>query len=227
MLLAIYGGGSGGVVVRKYPLYTALTVLLIVAEFGRAQVKAEIIKTLWEPPKIEWPTSGSGGSELHRLSLAGFPIRLDHTKLQNARRKLGGMAASSGDAGDWEGWLCYHGSDHAGRWVFWLTSDEINGDAIGGFIWKRVEPGESVDPRCKIITGPDPIRLQFPLRLGMTETSASVLGRPTSVRESELFYLDSHEETIKAERYTTDNGIEIKMRSGIVIQIAAFDISSD
>lgn len=138
------------------------------------------------------------------------------------------MAASKGDAGDWEGWLCYQGSDHAGQWVFWLTSDEINGDAIGGFIWKRVEPEESVDSRCKIIAGPDPIKLQFSLYLGMMEADViRILGRPTSARRSEVFYSHSHEETIRAERYMIDNGLEINTRSGIVVQIAAFETSSD
>lgn len=213
---------------RKFLLLAALSVFLIVTEVGHAQLKAENANTLWEPPSVEWPTSGSGGSVLHRLSLAGFPIWLDHTKRENARRNLGGTAASSGDAGDWEGWLCYQGTDHVGKWVLWLTSDEINGDAIGGFTWKRVEPGESVDSRCKSLPSPNPIRLQFGLRLGMTKANAArVLGKPTSERKSEQFYRHSHEETIKADHYTVDNGIELKMRSGIVIQIAAFETSSN
>lgn len=70
---------------------------LIVAASGRAQ---ENPHALWEPPEIGWPSTGTGGSVIHRHSVAGFPIVLDQTPLLDAKRDLGGVIGSSGDAGD-------------------------------------------------------------------------------------------------------------------------------
>lgn len=127
-----------------------------------------------------------------------------------------------------EKWLCFYGSNQTFSWVLWLTSVEINGNAIGGFTWKQVEPGETIDSRCRALRGSNLIKLQFPFYIGMTKKVAiGILGAPTSVRKSEMFYMHEREQIIKGVRYTIENGIEVDSRNETVVQISAFEDSSD
>ena len=204
-----------------------IATLLIVTVCGRAQ-DAHSRKILWVPPRIDWPQTGADGVVIHRLSVADFSIALDQTTLQDAKQHLGGTIGSRGDAGDAEQWLCFHGSDEVGSWIFWLTSVEINGDAVGGFIWQRVDPGMSPDLRCRSLDGHDSIKLAPAIRLVMKKPKVmEILGAPTSTVRDSLFYMHEHKKTIETVEYTVFNGVEVTIRNGVVAQIAAFEISSD
>jgi hypothetical protein len=179
------------------------------------------------PPRIEWPESKVDGIVIQKLSVSGFPIVLDHTSLVEARIRLGGVLGSAGDAGDAKSWLCFRGADAKGPWLFWLTSVEINGAAIGGFIWKRINPKAPVEPNCPLLRGQNPIKLQLDLRLGTTKSHVlRLLGAPSMVRDQELFYMHEREETIEGTTYTISNGFEVMVRDGVVVQIAAVEYSS-
>ena len=200
--------------------------VLVAAVLSRAQKGNRNV--LWEPPHINWPVSGINGSVIHRLSISGYPIVLDRTSLEKARQRLGGVIGSRGDAGDAESWFCLHGTDTDGPWILWLTSDEINGDSVGGFIWRRVDLGQSLDPRCRSLDGQDLVKLQPPLKLGVTKAGATrFLGAPSSTRDNSLFYMHEKKKTIDATEYTISNGVEVTIRNGTVAQIAAFEISSN
>ena len=179
------------------------------------------------PPRIEWPESKIEGTVFHRLSVAGFPIVLDHTSLEEARTRLGGVLGSAGDAGDAEEWMCFRGADTNGPWLFWLTSVEINGRAIGGFIWKRDDSATAVEPDCLLLRGKNPIKLQLDLRLGTTKSrTLKLLGAPSIVQEQGMFYMQEREETIEGIQYTISNGVEVTVHDGVVVQIAATETSS-
>ena len=208
--------------------FALLAAWLMFAVHGTAQKDRHPPKPLWEPPGIQWPATGTGGSVIHRLTVGGFRIVLDQTPLQEARRILGGTIGYRGNAGDAQSWLCYRGSDQNGPWMFWLTSVEINGNAVGGFIWRRSKDGDSAGPGCRVLQGTDQVQLPSPLQLGMEITKAEgILGKPTSVHESDFFYMNSREETVKEERFTIDNGLEIRAQAGVIVEIAAFETSSN
>jgi hypothetical protein len=70
------------------------------------------------------------------LSLSGVTIPLEEeSELEALQVRFSGEIGSQGDAGDYLGWLCFHGSDAIGPWGLWLES-EIDGpysaDSGGG-----------------------------------------------------------------------------------------------
>jgi hypothetical protein len=206
----------------------AVAIVLIAALPGRAQQRMESGHTLWEPPRVEWPTKEIRGPVIHRISVGGFPNVLNQTPLGDAKRTLGGTIGSGGDAGNAEAWLCFHGSDESGTWIFWLTSIEIDGDTVGGFTWKHVETGTTIDSRCRNLRGSNPIRLQLPLHIGMTRAEAlKILGDRASVGHSEMVNMRRVQKVIDGTQYTISNGIEVALRKGAVVQVAAFESGSD
>lgn len=185
-------------------------------------------RALWFPPHIDWPATKTGKLAMDHLAIAGFSVVLDQTLLENARKHFGAVIGSRGNAGDAESWLCLRGSDSNGAWIFWLTSEEINGDAVGGFIWKRLKRGQSPDARCRSVHGQNAVRLLLPLQLGMTKAEALKLsGTPTSDHGESVFFMHERHEKIHSDDYSIDNGLEITIEGGKVEQIAAFEISSN
>jgi hypothetical protein len=182
-------------------------------------------KVIWEPPRIDWPdslpTSTVPKEMIGSLRVANFPIVLEETKLEDAQRRFGGMIGSCGDAGDAEAWLCLHGRDANGPWIFWLTSGEIDGPAIGGFEWRRLAPNELPDHRCPLLRkGDGGIALPLQLHPGMTEVEMRrILGRPTIARGRTLIFFHEHQETIQNLPYTSENTITIVLRGGLVLAI--------
>ena len=210
----------------RVPAIAALLATCLVSAQTGAPVRGSAVGQ-WSPPRIDWPDSRTKSSVLHKVSVAGFPIVLDQTLLEDAQKHLGGVKGSAGDAGDAEAWLCFRGGDANGPWLFWLTSDEINGQAIGGFIWKRIDDTAVVDSRCALLHGIDPIKLELDIHLGMTKANIlRFLGAASVLRDQEMFYLHEREKTIQGTPYTISNGIEVTIREGVVVQIAAFEISS-
>jgi hypothetical protein len=84
----------------------------------------------WEPPAWDIPDNlkASAPKEMvSSLSVAGYEITLEETKMDDVQQRLGGEIGSKGDAGDALEWLCFHGEDGTGEWVLWLESGEIDG----------------------------------------------------------------------------------------------------
>ena len=200
-----------------------------------AQTNAKLTaKTVvWAPPSIDWPETlppASAPKEMiGKLRVAKMPIILEETELESAHRRFGGTLGARGDAGDAEAWLCIHGTDANGPWIFWLTSGEIDGSMIGGFLWMRLAENEVADGRCvPLRKGDGGIELPVPLHLGMTEAQVrGVLGRPTAVWRNTLIFLHQHQEVIDKEDYTSSNVVGIVWRSGVVWEIDVGKTTSD
>ena len=178
---------------------------------------------IWEPPGIDWPeslpTPTVPKEMIGSLRVPNFPIVLEETRLEDAQKRFGGMIGTRGDAGDAEAWLCLHGSDANGPWIFWLTSGEIDGPAVGGFEWRRLAPNEMPDHRCPLLRGGDGgIKLPLAIHPGMTEAEVrKILGRPTIARGRTLIFCHEHQEIIQNLPYTSDNTIAIVLRRGLVV----------
>lgn len=149
--------------------------------------------------------------------MAGFDITIDKTKLIEAAKHFRASLGSKGDAGDAEGWICLGGIDEHGRWGIWLTSGEINGEAIGGFTWQLLSSDESLDHRCRMLPSGSGIQLPIALKLGLSENlTQKALGQPTLVRADTFFYFHDHKMTINGLAYTISNNLAIRFRDQVV-----------
>jgi hypothetical protein len=182
-------------------------------------------KVIWSPPRIDWPQvelpSTVPKEMIGKFRIANFQIVLEKTELEAAQKHFGGKVGYRGDGGDSEGWLCLHGSDADGPWIFWLTSGELDGPAVTGFQWRRLPSNETPDRRCVLIP-PSKGGIELPLALhpGMTEAEMrKIVGKPSFVSGKTLIYSHEHQETIHDLAYTVDNMIAIVLRAGIVSAI--------
>jgi hypothetical protein len=187
---------------------------------------------LWPPTTIDLPDAlpqPTVSKELiDSLRIADFPVTLEKTKLEDARKRFGATTGDRGDAGDSEAWLCLQGSDAHGPWIFWLTSGEIDGPAIGGFQWRRLARNETPDHHCPRLCGSE-ARVSLPLSIhpGMTEAEArKVLGAPTMVRGNTLIFFHEHHEIIDNLPYTSDNLVTLVIQNGAVLAIAVSKTTS-
>jgi hypothetical protein len=164
-----------------------------------------------------------------KLRIANFQVVLEETELEAAQKHFGGAIGFRGDGGDSESWLCLHGSDAGGPWIFWLKSGELDGPAIVGFQWRRLPSNETPDRRCSLIP-PDKDEIELPLALhpGMTESEMrKILGQPSFVSGETLIYCHEHQEMIHSLPYSSDNLIAIVLRDGIVLAIEVSKSTSD
>jgi hypothetical protein len=181
-------------------------------------------RVLWFPPSIDrWNSLHSPTvpkEMVASLRVAGFPITLEKTALEDARNRFGGTIGKRGDAGDFEAWLCLHGNGPNGPWVLWLTSGELDGPAISGFEWRHLSLNEIPDHRCLFLEGSSVIELPLPLHPGMTGAEArKVVGNPTVVRGETLIFFHEHDEVIDNLPYTADNIVSLVLRGGRVLAI--------
>ena len=195
--------------------------------------KASGKTVIWAPPKFDWPEQNLSPSVpkeiIGVLRVADFPVILEQTELEDAQRHFGGTIGSRGDGGDSEAWLCLHGSDANGPWIFWLTSGELDGPAIMGFQWRRLSLDETSDGRCNLLP-PEKggIELPFSLHPGMTEVDVrKILGRPSFVSAKALIYCHEHQELIRNLPYTAENLIAIVFRDGKISAIEASKTTSN
>ncbi len=176
----------------------------------------------WRPFEIQFPSAAFPPTipkeMVSHLSVANFPITLETTKLTDAQRRFGGLIGHSGDAGDSLGWLCFYQRNASDGWVLWLTSGEIDGESIGGFVWLSMSSEQKIDSRCKALKAEQGIVMSpIPLRLGMTELQVEqLLGKPSGRFHNTFTYLHEHEGTIRDTPYTWDNSIDIVYRNGVV-----------
>jgi hypothetical protein len=188
---------------------------------------------VWAPPQADWPETlpePTVAKELVKgLRVAGFPITLEKTKLDQAQRRFGGIIGSRGDASGYLAWLCLRGDDNEGKWVLWLYSGEINGPVIGGFQWQRVSPELRLDRRCTYLDSRNgPVELPVQLRLDMTEAEVDAgIGPPSSRYRDSAIYSYERSLTLHNEPYTLRDDVLIMYRGGKVSVIAVNHLTSD
>jgi hypothetical protein len=161
-------------------------ILLAVSTAMAAQTSVRTIAPIWAPPSVklpsEWPQSTREEPIITRITVAGFPIQLEHSRLDVLAKHLKVATGHQGDASASLAWLCLHGKDQGGLWGLWLTSGEIDGPMIGGFQLQRLTPGVALDSRCSSLSDSSrSIALPIPIHLGMTEAQVeAALGKPSS-----------------------------------------------
>jgi hypothetical protein len=183
--------------------------------------------TVWGPPKADWPMESILKATvpkemITRLTVAGWPIKLEETELERARMHFGLVVGSRGDASEALSWICFQGSDEGGPWALWLYNSEIDGAEIGGFQWQRILPNFRVDRRCKSLDAQHGV-VELPVRLylGMAESEVdAVLGPPSGKRHNSAIYSHEHSLTLHDLPYTVDNDLLITYNSGRVAMIA-------
>ena len=201
-----------------------ILLLLTVSAFGQLVGKSmpDESSIPWQPFTMEFPEVAPQSTVpkemVSALKVANWPITLETTKLTDAQRRFGGPLGHSGDAGDALGWLCLYQLNARNGWVLWLTSSEIDGESIGGFVWLRMSSGQKIDSRCKALNSEQGmVTSPVPLRLGMTKLQVEqLLGKPSGRFRNTFMYFHEHEGTIRNAPYTWDNSIDIVYRNGVV-----------
>ena len=152
------------------------------------------------------------------LTVANWPITLETTMLTDAQRRFGGSLGQSGDASEFLQWLCLYRHNAEDGWVLWLTSGEIDGGSIGGFVWLRMSSRQTIDSRCtELSTEQAKVILPIPLKLNMTRNKVEqLLGKPSGRFHETFTYLHKHEGTIRNASYTWENSIDVVYRRGLV-----------
>jgi hypothetical protein len=171
---------------------------------------------------MAFPSTGPHSTIPHemitRLKIANWPIVLEKTELTDAQKHFGGSIGSQGDASEYEQWLCLYQRDDNDGWVLWLTSGEIDGGYISGFVWLHVTANQKIDSRCKkVSTKLGGIELPIQLHLGTTRTEVeNLLGQPSGKFRNTFMYEHEHKLTIRQEPYMTMNSIYIVYQEDIV-----------
>jgi len=176
---------------------------------------------IWEPRSIEfpWDSKSTVAKEMiTALRVSGQRIVLEHTNLEAVRKHTGGTIGHNGDGGDSLSWLCLHGTGRQGDWALWLMSGEMDGGAVGGFLWQHVDRNAQFDTRCQVLTeGRGSIELPIALKLGTTEAGVEhILGQPTARLGNALLYQHRHEEIIHNAPYTSMNTLAVILHQGKV-----------
>jgi len=179
-------------------------------------------QAIWEPPAAtfdEYPKGTVSKQMLASLRVSGIPVELEDTKMTDIASTLGGTIGQKGDAGLFEEWLCFHGTDATGRWALWLESREIDGGTVGQFHWRRLNMNAVVDRRCRML-GDRKVELPISLRLDITESEVlKSLGRPTVRLGGSLGYVHEHTESFQGEPYASTNIVVVLLRAGRVWSI--------
>lgn len=175
------------------------------------------------------PGSNTPRETIGSLSVAGFPIEFEATKLQDAQKHFGGKIGYSGDASTALSWLCLYGSDSDGSWLLWLWSEEMDGPNIGGFQWRRLFPDERPDARCAAVPGrSEEIRLPIALRPGASKQEVTrILGMPALIRKDRLYYEHERSVAIGGIDYTVSNSLAIAFRNDQVYELQAGKLTSN
>ncbi len=206
----------------------ALITLLIAAT---TVVFAQDGAVVWQPPKLEGipdnlPQATVSKEMITKLRVDKVQVILEETPLKDIQKKLGGIIGSSGHAGDFVEWICFHDSEAKGRRVLWLESNEMGGHLVDGFALQRVAEKATLDRRCR--AGASEIELPAGITLGLTESEVlRRLGPPTAKYGNILYFEHEHQETIRAEPYTSSYSVYVEIRSGVVGMIQAWKTTSN
>jgi hypothetical protein len=203
-----------------------VTLLCVSVAASQGQVRRKHT-VLWQPTTIagpqRLPPATVHEEMIGSLRVADVQVVLDETRWEDVQKRLGGTIGHSGDAGESLTWLCFHGSDAQGGWVFWLQGGEVNGDSVGGIQWLRMASGDQTDSRCRRLEQKRDVELPIRLRLGMTRAEVTAtLGAPTVQQHDVLTYLYEHTETVGDTPFTASNTLEIVLRDGVVCAIEAW-----
>ena len=209
--------------------YQAILLAISIAMAAQTGVRPNF--AIWAPPFVqlppEWPDSTIQKLMITGITVAGFPIRLEHTQLDVVAKRLKVATGHQGDAS--ESWLCLHGKDREGAWGLWLTSSEIDGPMIGGFQLERLTSGAALDSRCGSFKDPSrSISLPIPIHLGMTEAQVQVvLGKPSSRYGETSIYFHERDLQLHGESYSADNSVILSYRNGVLWRVVVdYTISS-
>ncbi len=214
----------------KWTNLIAFLLLVIWTVCAQTSVKSRSNQNpvVWGPPNLHWPSKFPQPTApkeiITDLKVGGWPIVLETTELLSAQKRLGGTVGYRGDASEALAWICLYRLDENAAWVLWLYSGEIDGPAIGGFQWQRLENGAKMDRRCKALNAKMGTveLLPSPLHLGMTEAEVEgILGKPTRKYHDSVLYDHEHNLTIRKEPYTLDNDVLIVYKDGKVWAISA------
>ena len=176
----------------------------------------------WQPYKMQFPSVAPPPTipkeMVSSLKVATWLITLEKTTLADAQKRFGGSLGNSGDAGDFLQWLCLYKRNSDDGWVLWLTSGEIDGGSIGGFVWLRMSATRRIDSRCTEIQVKEAtVTLPIPLKLNMTRDGVKqLLGKPSGSFHERVAYLHEHKGTIGRASYTWENSIDLVYQRGLV-----------
>jgi hypothetical protein len=202
-----------------------IMVMVCVCFAQTAKIAAGQSKTLWSPPRIDWPDSLPPATVpkqmIGALRVADMAIVLEETELEKVQKHFGGTVGSRGDAGDALGWLCLHGTDAGGPWIFWLTSSEIDGPYVSGFQWRRLSANEKPDRRCRLLPrSSGGVVLPLPIHLGTSKSEVrEILGQPSFTHRNILIFNHEHPATINKDAYIVSNDVAVLFQEGKVLAI--------
>jgi hypothetical protein len=225
-----FGIQSSGANVNKIMQFCAV-VLFAGAVFAQTTSdSAKPVELLWEPPIVDWSTQSPQPTIpkpiISSLKVASLRVVLDETPMQRVADKLGMKAGRKGDAGESLKWLCFHGEDTGGRWMLWLQSGEMNGGAVGGFQWRRIDADRRVDSRCRKLK-PGQFKLPIALRLGMQEAEVrSILGAPSGRAGDLLPFHHEHSEVDVDLHYSVSNTVNVLLGKGAVTAVEVWKVVS-
>ena len=135
-----------------------------------ACVRAAGAQALWEPPSIgdgrQFPVITIPSDLVPALGIDNREIVLDRTPIAEAAQWFNARIGRRGDGSESLGWICIAGRDAEGRWMLWLESGEIHGNAVGAFQLRRIGAAERIDEKC--VGWRAGIRNPAGLRLGMS-----------------------------------------------------------
>lgn len=201
----------------------SILLLLTWTTFGQAVSGIEEATRIpWQPLKMQFPSVAPPPTipkeMVSHLTVANWPITLEKTTLTDAQRRFGGSIGQSGDAGEFLQWLCLYKRNAEDGWVLWLTSGEIDGGSIGGFVWLHMSAAQRIDSRCTELNAEKAtVMLPIPLKLNMTrDTVEQLLGKPSGRFHETFTYLHEHKGTIRHAPYTWENSIDIVYKRELV-----------
>jgi hypothetical protein len=213
-------------------LSSASVIVILIACSLAQSMLCQGVAIPWAPPKYNFFSSSQSKIPheiIRSLRLADMQIVLEKTTLKQVQKRFGGAIGRRGDAGNSEGWLCYQGSDAAGKWILWLTSDEMHGvTEISDFQWRLLKSDQTPGSRCKQLPSDgNEIELAQPIRIGATqEQILKVLGKPSTTGSNSYYYTHEHPATFHNEACTVWNGVTVEFSEGVVAVIEGGLLSS-
>ena len=185
-----------------------------------ACVRAAGAQALWEPPSIgdgrQFPVIAIPSDLIPALRIDNREIVLDRTPLAETARRFKARIGRRGDGSESLGWVCIAGRDAEGRWMLWLESGEIHGDAVGAFQLRRIGVPEPIDAKC--VSSRASIRNPAGLRLGMSRADVRRILGESSGTPAMIAYLYEHP---GADGFTIESMISVVFADDVV---AAFEV---
>jgi len=212
----------GGQDIKVKACISTLLLLTVTTSGQTVSGLVEGTRIAWEPFKMQSPSVAPrptiSKEMVSHVTVANWPITLETTTLTDAQRRFGGSIGHSGDAGESLQWLCLYQRSVGDGWVLWLTSGEIDGGSIGGFIWLHMTAAQKIDSRCTELNAEQgTVVLPIPLKLSMTRNAVErLLGKPSGRFHGTFTYQHEHEGTVGHAPYTWENSVDLVYRRGLV-----------